>query len=77
MVNIVLIALGVLLIKYREKIADMIGFQEWMRYVGGVYNFVVIVGIFLFLFGIARLTGTVDILLAPIYSIIPKGAGQL
>jgi len=74
MVNILVIILGIVVIKFREKIADLIGNAEWMRYVGGVYNFVIIIGIFLFLFGIARLTGTVDILMAPIYSVLPKGS---
>lgn len=52
----------------------MIGDAYWMRYVGGVYNFVVIVGVFLVFFGVARMTGTTKILMAPIYGLIPTPA---
>ncbi|PIQ76058.1 hypothetical protein COU78_03820 [Candidatus Peregrinibacteria bacterium CG10_big_fil_rev_8_21_14_0_10_49_24] len=71
-INTVLMLLGFSLIKFRERIADMIGDAYWMRYVGGVYLFVVIVGVITFFFGVARMTGTTDILMAPIYGIIPS-----
>ena len=66
-----LIVGGFVIIKFRERVANMIGEAAWMRYVGGVYMFVVLVGIIAFLFGLARLTGTTQILLAPITYIIP------
>ena len=68
----VLILGGFAVIKFRERIADMIGVAEWMRYFGGVYMFVSIIGILMFIFGIARLTGTTDIMLSPLYWLIPK-----
>jgi len=40
-----------------------------------VYLFVVIVGVGVFAFGLARLTGTTDILLAPIKYVIPNVGG--
>ncbi len=55
-----------LMIKYREKIGDIIGDAEWMRYVGGVYNFIIILAIFLFFWSVASLTGTQQIFFAPI-----------
>ena len=58
--------IGALLIKYRERVGEAIGDADWMRYVGGVYNFVILVVIFIFFWSIAALTGTQGILLAPI-----------
>lgn len=72
LINLIIVLGGFAIIKFRERIADMIGEAYWMRYCGGVYNFVVIVGVFLFFFGIARMTGTTKILMAPVYSIIPS-----
>ena len=60
-----MIAAG-LMIKYREQIGDSLGDAEWMRYVGGVYNFIIILAIFLFFWSIAALTGTQHILFAPL-----------
>lgn len=60
------------MIKFRERIADMIGEAQWMRYVGGVYIFIVILGVLMVLFGIARMTGTTQVLMAPIYGVIPS-----
>lgn len=64
------IALGVLIIKYRQQIGDQIGDADWMRYVGGVYNFVILLGVLVFFWSIATLTGTADILFAPLFWII-------
>ena len=57
---------AILMIKYREKIGDAIGDAEWMRYVGGVYNCIIIFAVFLFFWSIAALTGTQHILFAPL-----------
>jgi len=59
-------AAGALLIKYRERVGEMVGDADWMRYVGGVYNFIVLIGIFIFFWSIAALTGTQGIFLAPL-----------
>lgn len=64
--------MGFVMIKFRERIADMIGEAQWMRYVGGVYIFIVILGVLMVLFGIARMTGTTQVLMAPIYGVIPS-----
>lgn len=58
------------MIKFRQQIGDSIGEAEWMRYFGGVYNFIVVLGVLLFFWAIALMTGTVDILFAPIFWII-------
>lgn len=60
------IGFAFLLMKYRESIGDSIGDQEWMKYVGGIYNLVVIIGVLIFFWSLATLTGTEDIFLAPI-----------
>lgn len=65
------IVCSILLVKYRESVAEMIGTGEWMEYVGGVYNFVVILGVVMFFFSVAALTGTLDIFLAPIRYLLP------
>lgn len=63
-----IIAVG--MIKYRERIGDFLGEAEWMRYVGGVYNLVMIVAVFLFFWAIASLTGTQEIFFFPIYMLL-------
>lgn len=68
-------AAGVLLIKYRDVVGQTIGDADWMKYVGGVYNFVILVGIFIFFFSLAKMTGTTGLLLAPLRWLIPGGGG--
>lgn len=58
---------SILMIKYRERMGDLIGDAEWMRYVGGVYNLVVIVAVFIFFWAIASLTGTTHIFFSPLF----------
>ncbi|MCA9370686.1 MAG: hypothetical protein KC680_01860 [Candidatus Peregrinibacteria bacterium] len=62
--------IGALMIKYREKIGEQIGEAEWMRYVGGVYNFVILLGILFFFWSLAALTGTMDIFFAPLFWLV-------
>lgn len=59
------------LIRYRERIGDMIGDADWMHKIGGVYNLVILVAAFIFFWSIAELTGTTDILFGPIKYILP------
>ncbi len=59
------------LIRYREAIGDIMGQAEWMNKVGGVYNVIVIVAIFIFFWSLATLTGTTGILFAPLTFLIP------
>lgn len=63
--------LGFCLIKYRERVGDMFGEPAWASKVGGVYNVVIIVGVFFFFWGIAAVTHTEDVLFGPIFSLIP------
>lgn len=65
---------SIALVIYRERVADSIGAGEWMEYVGGVYNFVIIVAVFIFFFSLATLTGTLDFFLAPVRWILPTRA---
>lgn len=69
------IALAVAMIKYRERFGDMIGEAAWMSKVGGVYNLILIVALFIFFFSIAKITGTSDIFLSPLTWLIPGGGG--
>lgn len=71
--GIIGIALALAILKEREKIGDMIGEAEWMRKVGGVYNILIFVAIVLFLWSIAEMTGTTNVLFAPLKFIIPGG----
>ena len=59
------------LLKYREKVGDMIGEADWMRKIGGVYNFILVVAVFMFFWSVAELTGTTDILFGSIRNLIP------
>jgi len=60
------IILSFFIIKYREYIGSSLGEMEWMRKVGGIYTIIVIIGILIFFWSLATLTGTGDILFAPI-----------
>ena len=69
--------LSFFIIKYREYIGSSIGEMEWMQKVGGIYTIIVLVGILIFFWSIAILTGTTDILFAPIlFFIAPMFRGM-
>ncbi len=59
------------IIRYREPIGAMIGDPEWAGKVGGIYNVLIIVGIFIFFWSVASLSGTTDIFFAPILMFLP------
>lgn len=61
------------MLKYRERLGDFMGEADWMKYVGGVYNFVIILAIFIFFWSLATLTGTTDILFTPFLYLLPGG----
>lgn len=65
------IVCSVVIITYRERTAEMIGAADWMEYLGGVYNVVILVGILLFFFSVAALTGTLGLFLSPIRLLLP------
>ena len=65
------IILSFVLIKYREKAGDTIGEADWMNKVGGVYNLMIILGILIFFWSIATLTGTTQFLFSPLRYLIP------
>lgn len=62
---------SLLMLKYREKIGETFGEAQWMRYVGGVYNAVILIAIFLFFWSIATLTNTTDLLFRPLLFLFP------
>lgn len=59
------------MIKFRERVGDMLGEADWMRKVGGVYNVILILAIFIFFWSLAYLTGTTHFLFGPILRAIP------
>lgn len=59
------------MMKYRERIGELVGEAEWMRKVGGVYNLIIIVALLIFFWSIAELTGTTDVLFRPLLFFIP------
>jgi hypothetical protein len=59
------------MIKYREKVGDMLGEAEWMSKVGGIYTVVIFLATFIFFWSVAELTGTTDYLFAPVLWLFP------
>jgi hypothetical protein len=62
------------LLKYRERMGDMMGEAEWMKRVGGVYMVIVVFAIFIFFWSIAELTNSTDYFLAPLRLLLPHQA---
>lgn len=63
-----------LLIKYRQKVVGLTGKFAWAeKYLGtgGTYNLMVIIAIILFFWGVAKMTGTTDVLLGPLRGLLP------
>ena len=69
--SIIGIVASFFLVKYRERMGEIIGEAEWMRKLGGVYNVIIITAILIFFWALATLTGTTNILLKPILFLIP------
>ena len=68
------IGLGACCIRYRESIGDTLGEPAWAEKVGGIYNVLVIAGVFFCFWGIATMTGTTDILFGPLVRMLPGAA---
>jgi len=62
------------ILKYRERIGDMFGNADWMRYVGGPYNLVVIIALFIFFWCLAAITGTEEIFVRPFLMLFPHAS---
>jgi len=77
--GILSIIVAFLFIKYREKIVEMTGKFGWCeKYLGmgGTYRLMVILGVLFFLWGIAKITGTEDVLFGPLSKVFnPGGTG--
>ncbi|MDD4319376.1 MAG: hypothetical protein PHW10_03575 [Candidatus Peribacteraceae bacterium] len=59
------------LLRYRERVGDLIGEADWMNKVGGVYNLIIFCAVLLFFWSIAELTGTTDALFSPLLYLFP------
>ncbi len=67
------IVLSITMLRYRERIGDFMGEADWMKYTGGVYNFVIILALFIFFWSLTSLTGTTEILFRPFLYLLPGG----
>ncbi len=79
LISLLGIVCSVALIVKREMVGDMIGEADWMRKIGGVHYCIVFFAIFVFFWSLAALTGTLDILFAPLINLFPgtgRGAAQ-
>ena len=65
------------MLKYREKIGDMIGDAPWMSKIGGVYGVVIIISLVIFFWSIAELTGTTDVFFRPLLFLLPGTRGAM
>jgi hypothetical protein len=65
------LVLTYILIKFRESIGDSIGDADWMRFVGGVYNLIILCAILIFFWSIAIFTGTERLFFTPILWLLP------
>jgi hypothetical protein len=70
--SLVGIVFSFVIIKYRERVGDMLGEPAWAAKVGGIYNVLIIVGLLFFFWSLASLTNTTEILFAPIFAIFPN-----
>ncbi len=68
------IGFSFLLIKYREQVGDMLGDPDWASKVGGIYNIVILLGTIGFFWSIAYMTGTEEVLFAPLVYFLPHSA---
>lgn len=69
--GIIGIFLSFLLLKYREKMGETIGEAEWMQKIGGVYNLMILVALFMFFWSLAYMTNTEGFFLSPLKYLIP------
>ena len=78
--GILAIAAAFALIKYRERVVSLAGKFAWAeKYLGtgGTYNLMVIIAILLFFWGVAKMTGTTDVLLSPLKGIFSPGGAAV
>jgi hypothetical protein len=50
----------------------MLGEPAWATKVGGIYNVIIIIAALIFFWSIAYITGTQDVLFAPIINLFPN-----
>lgn len=65
------IILSIAMLKYRQQVGDTVGEAEWMKKIGGIYNFIILLALFFLIWSIASLTNTTQILFAPIRWVLP------
>ncbi len=66
------IVFAAVLIKFREQVGAMLGEPTWAEKIGGIYNVIIIIGVFIFFWSIAYMTNTQDVLFAPIMNLFPN-----
>lgn len=70
-VGIIGLIFGCCIVKWREAVANEFGDPDWANKVGGMYNVVIIIGIFICFWSLAYMTGTINFLFAPILNMLP------
>jgi len=63
------------IMRHRESIGNSIGEMDWMRKIGGIYNIIVCIAVFIFFWSLATLSGTEDIFLYPFLKLMPFATG--
>jgi hypothetical protein len=74
--GLLLIAASFVLIKWREKIVELVGKIPWAEQKlgrGGTYTLMVLIAILCFILGVALLTGTTDVLFSPLKRFAGEG----
>lgn len=61
------------ILKYRERAAEILGEPEWMKAIGGVYNVVIYIAIFVFFWSIADMTNTLQYIFWPLRYLFIQG----
>lgn len=74
--GIIGILFGYAIIRYREPIGNALGDPAWAGKVGGIYNVLIIVGVFIFFWSLAVITNTTDILFWPLLMVFPNAGGR-
>ena len=70
-VGLIGIVFASVLIKYRERVGEMLGEPAWAEKIGGIYNLVIIIGILMYFWSISYMTNTQDIFFSPLLYFLP------
>lgn len=66
LLGLVILALAIVMIRYRRIVGDMCGNAQWMLKVGGIHNLVIIVAIFMVLLSLLMIFHLTDVFFVPL-----------